>query len=100
VALTTDDLKQIEGVMSGVVAGLATREELRAEIGSVRDELKTEIGDVRNELKADIKRVQTMLEEDYVAEVGRVDRIERRLGRTREELSRHIAQGHTGAIQP
>jgi hypothetical protein len=85
VALTTDDLKQIEGVMSGVVAGLATREE---------------IGVVRDELKADIKRVQTMLEEDYVAEAGRVDRIERRLGRTREELSRHIAQGHTGAIQP
>jgi hypothetical protein len=91
--LTTQDLSQINTIVTNIVtnvvtnavSGLATKDELTSTQAALKDELKADF-------RAELKKIRTMLEEDYGAESHRVTRIDRRLHKVETTLKAHLAQ--------
>jgi len=75
------------------LANFATRDDLLAFASKqdVQEIVDHAIGVAKDELQGELKHITKMLEEDYLAESGRLTRVSRRLDQTQVRLKRPVA---------
>lgn len=86
IRVIVDETKQeIRGEMQQV------KSELRTEIKDLKGALRGEMQDMKIELRDEMKQMRNTWEENYIAEVNRVSRIDKRLRRHSGDQTVHRA---------